>query len=656
MAHRIKRRWREGIALAIIVLLCSAVLVRRPAPRVEAAPPLAHAAPLPLDPDWPAVYLILQTKCVACHRPQTENSDFTSYEKLIEAESLGEPVIVPGDPEGSLLCEYIGWNALSEPDSDLPSRPEMPVDRHEWLTTGQQEIISRWIRNGALEYSLPEGCDIRPLTEIDFPSAKQCAVCHPSQYEQWSRSMHHYAQHSPVFEAFNLTLIERTGGTIGTFCSRCHTQIGTALGEDGSVRNVNRTRISMEGVSCIVCHRRGEAHYKSNSRAPLDFGTITEGCVYGPFEDSQSAEAGSHESVANPYIRTSQFCGECHDVTSPGGVRLEEAFSEWQNSPAARENITCQECHMGPVPGVPCPIDARPLGRVATVPGVDPERFQIRPLSDHTFAGPDYSLLPDTEFPEKLDWMYEVDYRDYDRLTPYQQRTLTELRVRNRRQLQLADQARYQLLTNAAEISVEVPHSMQVGRGANLHVDVTSLVAGHSFPTGFTAERQLWVEVVVRDPVGQIVFVSGDFDDNGDLRDEHSHAVAAGNVEADRFLLNFQNKFVALSNKGTVVSVVLSVNRHPLPISFVRPSTVLAESHGRSPRLRVAKGSLPPLATRGRNYPLHLDQCGPHSVEVRLNFRHLPPTLLDHIGIPHLKDQIETVVIDEFRGCVEVMP
>ena len=39
--------------------------------------------------------------------------------------------------------------------------------------------------------------------------------------KQWSRSMHAYAQHSPIFEAFNLTLIERTGGTIGTFCTRC---------------------------------------------------------------------------------------------------------------------------------------------------------------------------------------------------------------------------------------------------------------------------------------------------------------------------------------------------------------------------------------------------------------------------------------------------
>ena len=46
-----------------------------------------------------------------------------------------------------------------------------------------------------------------------------------------------------------------------------------------------------------------------------------------------------------------------------------------------------------------------------------------------------------------------------------------------------------------------------------------------------------------------------------DLRDEHSHAVLTGHVPADHHLLNFQNKFIALANKGPERSVVLSVNR-----------------------------------------------------------------------------------------------
>ena len=96
--------------------------------------------------------------------------------------------------------------------------------------------------------------------------------------------MHAYAQVSPTFEAFNLTLIERTGGTIDTFCSRCHTPIGTTLGENGSRRNVHRSRISREGITCIVCHRRSTKHYKSSGRVPIEPGKIGEGCMDGALE------------------------------------------------------------------------------------------------------------------------------------------------------------------------------------------------------------------------------------------------------------------------------------------------------------------------------------------------------------------------------------
>ena len=47
---------------------------------------------------------------------------------------------------------------------------------------------------------------------------------------------------------------------------------------------------------------------------------------------------------------------------------------------------------------------------------------------------------------------------------------------------------------------------------------------------------------------------------------------------------------------------------------------------------------------------------GPYFLEVRLNFRHLPPALLDRIGTPHLKHLLETVVIDEHTQVIRVLP
>lgn len=656
--HRHRRKRRLG--LLVLALAAAAIvlhLVQR-SHELAAAPHTIHTSDHPFDADWPDVYLILASKCAGCHRPGGDLVDLTSYAAVVRArDSLGRPVVVPGDPQTSPLWEQVVWNVDAEADTALPDSPNMPDDSRQWLTRGQLETLARWIRNGALEYRLPATCAPRPLLEIDFPSAQECKACHPRQYEQWARSMHHYAEHSPIFEAFNLTLIERTGGTLGTFCSRCHTPLGTGLGENGSRRNVHRSRLSMEGVTCVVCHRQSRPYYKSNARQHIMPGGLIEGCMYGPFDDPVPPEVSkAHDATGRPHFKTSAFCGSCHDVTNPAGTRLEEAYSEWQNSPAARQGITCQQCHMGPVQGVPIADDQRPLGRAAVVPGIDPERIPLRHLSDHTFAGPDYPLLPDTEFPEKLDWMYETDYRDYHSLTPYQQRTLNDLRRHNRRQRELYDQKRYELLRNAAVLMLCAPTEAAAGSIIGVRADVTSKFAGHSFPTGFTAERQVWVEITLFDPSGQPVFRSGDLDPNGDLRDAHSYAVEAREVPSDPYLLNFQNKFVALTQEGTERPVVLAVNRNLTPLSFLRPAQGIAASFGRAPTFRIAKGSLPPLTTMGQAYPIQIPtgRLGDYLLEARLNFRHIPPTLMDHIGIPHLKHLLEIVELDRRQAVIQV--
>ncbi len=639
------------IAVATGALL-SALLVPT---LVQATPPVAHPRP-DYDPDWPEVHWILATKCSGCHRPGAEPSDFTSYESLMAAGHADEdPVVIPGNAEDSPLWQQVVWNAKAVVDPDLPDEPEMPGKRHDWLTEGQLAALRRWIQNGAKQFALPGVCQPRPLSELDFPSAKQCGACHPRQYEQWARSMHAYAQHSPVFEAFNLTLIERTGGTIGTFCSRCHTPIGTTLGENASLRNANRSRISKEGITCVVCHRRPDGVYRASGRIAITPGNVVEGCVFGPFDDSPSQQTGTHPSIGRPYLRQSQFCAECHDVFSPSGVRLEEAFAEWLHSPAAKRGITCQHCHMGPVQGKPIPEDHWPVGRAAVVPGIEPESLPLRPLSDHTFAGPDYSMLPDAEFPEKLDWMYEVDYRDSSRLTPYQQRTLLELRRANRRQLEIATAKRYELLKNAAQITIGHPQVAVANRSLPITVRITSIFGGHHFPTGFSAERQAWIAIDVRDTAGRLVFRSGDLDPNGDLRDNHSDAVLAHAVPADRHLFTLQNKFTALAQKGTEGTVIVPVNRFVAPISFIRPANVPSMSFGRPFGFRIAKTSLPAESSVKRTYripvPCDTDLLDIH---VRLQFRHLPPVLLDRVGVPHLKPQLEVVVIDECRVAVPV--
>ncbi|MDA7978909.1 MAG: hypothetical protein MPJ50_09095 [Pirellulales bacterium] len=654
---RSSRRQRRfvicGLALLLAAWLLAAFDEDVDAQSHVISPNVAH----PFDPDWLEVRWIMNTKCVACHRANSERADFSTHAALM-AERDGMPLIKPGEPEESWIWQYCAWNVRAELDSPHADTPMMPPQEDEWLSDGQLEVLSRWIARGAPEYKSPAygPATERPLLEIDFPSARECKTCHPKQYEEWSRSMHAYAMQSPAMEAFNLTLVERTEGTVGTFCTRCHTPLGTAIGEDGTLNTIHRSQLSQEGVTCVVCHRVQQPYFKANTRHAIQPGGVFEGCMFGPFDDHVSAQEGAHDSSGRPFLKRSEFCGSCHDVTNPAGVRLEEAFSEWRNSPAATDGVTCQACHMGPVAGKPIPDDHRPLGRAAVVPGVDPERIPLRHLSDHTFAGPDYSLLPDTEFPHKLDWMYEVDYRNFESLTPYQQKTLIDLRKKNRKQLEIADAKRYELLRNGARLSVAAPRDIACGDSVPVRATVQSTFAGHNYPTGFSAERQLWVQVIVRDQNGRTIYASGDLDSNGDLRDDHSYEVQTGAARHDRDLMNFQSKFIALTNRGTERSVVLAVNRHLTPISLFRPATDAAASFGRPGSFRIQKSSLPPFGKASNTYRFAVPQAGDYLLQVKLLFRHLPPKLLDEIGIPHLKPQLEAVVVDEFESVIHARP
>jgi hypothetical protein len=69
-------------------------------------------------------------------------------------------------------------------------------------------------------------------------------------------------------------------------------------------------------------------------------------------------------------------------------LRIEEAFTEWKESIYAKKGITCQDCHMRALPGKA--DQKKVMGPAAMMFGVD---LPDRPLSDHSFIGPDNHLI-----------------------------------------------------------------------------------------------------------------------------------------------------------------------------------------------------------------------------------------------------------------------
>src|SRR5205809_2178350 len=69
----------------------------------------------------------------------------------------------------------------------------------------------------------------KALADKQYPSARVCGECHPTQFAQWSISSHAYAVVSPMFNKFEQRINDLARGTINSFCVRCHATVGTAL-------------------------------------------------------------------------------------------------------------------------------------------------------------------------------------------------------------------------------------------------------------------------------------------------------------------------------------------------------------------------------------------------------------------------------------------
>ena len=264
-----------------------------------------------------------------------------------------------------------------------------------------------------------------------FPTAAQCGECHKQIYDEWSSSQHAYASISPMFHAFEQRFQDLTQGTVGTFCVRCHQQVGTQLGEKRETPLWERAQISREGVTCITCHRVKGQYGKVNGERRVEPGKIYEP-VYGTGENSvlqkvlknkdtysvKTSPNGRGQDIhngmmTNPQLKKSEFCVSCHQVAVNLGIKLEIVWDQFRDSPARKAGVTCQDCHMGKVPGKP---DGYATGPSAVVGGreINPGRRH----TNHAFIGPGYSIAHPGIFPHNVkaqaysikDWL-KYDWR-----------------------------------------------------------------------------------------------------------------------------------------------------------------------------------------------------------------------------------------------------
>src|SRR5215467_716402 len=142
-----------------------------------------------------------------------------------------------------------------------------------------------------------------------LPPASAATVT-PAQYREWRTSMHAYAQHSPVVEAFNRFVLRGSGGAVGSFCIRCHTPIGISSGEGPLRPNAHRSAVAMDSVSCTVCHSQHTRNGQASGEIPVPLPGGPEPTIYGPYAGSD--EPGPSDDAARliktPHVaRRSEF-------------------------------------------------------------------------------------------------------------------------------------------------------------------------------------------------------------------------------------------------------------------------------------------------------------------------------------------------------------
>jgi hypothetical protein len=285
-----------------------------------------------------------------------------------------------------------------------------------------------------------------------------------------------------------------------------------------------------------------------------------------------------------------------------------------------------------------------------------------RKRTNHMFAGPDYSIVHPGIFPhnteaqslatlaEWLTFNHEAGWGTDEFETSAAADTTTfpgrwaepddrydaaSVIQQNRVLLDELATQRLALLRVGYQLG-EVRVDRADDRGIAFKVQFTNGTNGHNVPTGFDAERVVWLRVIVTDGTGRTVFQSGDLDPNGDVRDSHSLYVHNGELPVDKFLFSLQSRFLTRMVRGGEREQVLPVNYSPSPLPFLRPSTAPTVLTGRPLGARKHRQTIAPLASKWADYEVDRralgGTVGPYRARVQIMAGMVPPNLIHEIA------------------------
>lgn len=535
-----------------------------------------------------------------------------------------------------------------------------------------------------------------------YPSATECAACHQQIFDEWAISNHAYAALSPMFHRFEQKINTLAQGTIGYFCMRCHAPVAVTMGLRRDQPVWDGPRVFREGVTCVACHRVKEQYGKVNGERRMEPGDLS-APVYGSgdgagvakaIEDRDYYKVEPHLNVQGPgqtihrkairfeQLSRSDFCASCHQVAIDPGIKLEVVWDQYRASPACRDGISCQDCHMGRVPGVAAGYS---IGPSAVISNRVVNRSKKH--SNHVFYGPGASIAHPGIFPHNVkadrwtvnEWL-QFDWRagwgtdDFEDMVEREgiyncfppvwsniddRYDAREILDANLERLAYKNDLRKQVMENGSKVDGPFFNQPPVlGQNLRFYYVVTNTNPGHNLPSGsLGAQPQVWLNVVLIGPDGRRVFESGHLDSNGDMADRHSQDVLQGRIPYDDQLFNLQTKFLTTNVKGTDREMFLPINVDIDQLPFIRPGAQPVTVLNHPPFIRMEAHSLPPLGSRRAKYKVAgqcLTQPGTYRLSVRVRSRGEPIYFMDFVeATPEMKRAMIDSIVDVHAYSVE---
>jgi len=352
--------------------------------------------------------------------------------------------------------------------------------------------------------------------------------------------------------------------------------------------------LSRDGISCMACHQMLTNPTASGKYADKDnekyftgnFLTTPEKRIFGPFADADTVPKPMQHAVDltpgyGKQIKSSQLCGNCHNIILPVVNRAGQVFNgtqglpnlagfeqstelEWQNSvfgqPGSKQFASCQACHM------PHGHNGKKLNfKIAnsqsadfppTTESLDNKDINLKkvdPYARHTLHGLNVFLNQMfQQFPLILGFR-QVDYETTDNVEPSL----------------ITNQYSMNEMANKETASVEIKKLEMSNDTINATVKVTNKT-GHYFPSG-VGFRRAFIELSVIAKDGSTLWASGRTNKLGQLLDGTSDKVLPGeNPVANP--KDYQPSYaqISKSNQVQIYQEVILDEEKNITTSFIR--------------------------------------------------------------------------------------